>query len=143
MIVALDKKVDALMQDNRKEMRNISQTVQSTKRDVQRLENIMTKKDTELDLKVEKKLEKSENRVLGPVAQLLDELRANPPAPVHVPVVTAFSSTAPYPPEPPANNSEWTTHDDYAPAEPNKPNYQENYEKHRQPVRLTCQFITS
>jgi hypothetical protein len=52
MIVALDKKVDALMQDNRKEMRNISQTVQSTKRDVQRLENIMTKKDTELDLKV-------------------------------------------------------------------------------------------
>jgi hypothetical protein len=149
IVAVQDRKINVLMQDNvdlRDEVRNFSRALQSSKRDLQRVENIMTRTASEMKVELENMLEKSENRLLGPMGRLLEELRsirANPPAPVHVPVVTAFPSTASYPPEPPAGNSEWTTRDDYAHAEPNKPHYQENYEKHRQPVRLTCQFITS
>jgi hypothetical protein len=136
-----------LTQENAKLRDEIRQIAQSSKRDMQRIENTLTKKNIELEVKIEKMLEKSENRVVGPVHRLLEEwgrARANPPTPpVHVPVTTA-SSTAPYPPEPPAGNREWTTTpDDYAPAEPYKPHHQEDYEKHRQLVRLRCQIITT
>lgn len=135
----LDRKHDALTRENACLRDEIRQIVQSFKRDMQRIENTLTKKNIELEVKIEKMLEKSENRIVGPVHRLLEEwgkARADPPPPVHVPVTTAFS-TAPYPPEPPAGNSEWTTPDDYAPAEPYKLHHQETYEKHRQLVRLT------
>jgi len=139
-VAAQSRRIDGLVQDNaglRDEIRNLSQTVKSSKRDQQRFENVMTKMVTELKVKFETTSEKSENRMLGPICELMEELRrtrANPPA---------FPPTAPYPPEPPAGDSEWTTRDDYAPTEPNKLHYQENFERHRQPVRLTCQFLTS
>ena len=144
-VEALNKKLDVLVQNNaelREEVRKLSQAVQSCKRDQQRVENVMTKMTTELKVKFESMLEKSENRILGPVDRLLEELRgmrANPPPPVHVPV---FPPTAPYPPEPPVGNSEWPTQGDYASAEPYRPHYQENHEKNLL-VRLACQFVTS
>ena len=136
--------METLTQENAKLRDEIRQISQSSKRDMQRIENTLTRKNIELEVKIEKMLEKSENRVVGPVHRLLEEwgtARANPRPPVHVPVTTAVS-TAPYPSEPPAGKSEWTTPDDYAPTEPYKFHHQENYEKHGQPVRLPCQVIT-
>jgi uncharacterized coiled-coil protein SlyX len=140
-VAAQDKKIDGLCDV----IRNLSQVVQSSKRDMQRVENNMTKTTTESKVKYEKVLENSVNLFLGPVQQLLEELRmtrANPPAPVYVPINTPYPPTAPYPPEPSGGNSDWAARDDYAPAEPNRLHYQENY-KHRQPVRRTCQFLPS
>lgn len=137
---------DVLVQGNthlRDEIRNLSQTVQSSKKDLQRIENISNNMASELKGKFEYMLEKSENRILGPVNQLLGELekiRANPPAPsAPVPGGTAFPSTVPYPPEPPAGDGEWTSRDDYTPAESNKSHGQESWGSYRQPVRLTSQ----
>jgi hypothetical protein len=143
---AQNRKFDVLVQGNthlRDELRHLSQTVQSSKKDIQRVENISNNMASELKGKLEYMLEMSENRILGPVNRLSEELermRANPPAPpVPVPPVTAFPSTALYPPEPPAGDSEWTSPDDYTPAESNKPHYQESWGNYQQPVRLTSQ----
>ena len=142
---AQNRKLDVLVQNNghlRDELRHLSQTVQSSKKDIQRVENISNNMASELKGKLEYMLEKSENRILGPVNRLSEELermRANPPPapPVPVPGGTAFPSTAPYPPEPPAGESEWTSPDDYTPTESNKPHYQESWGNYR--VRLTSQ----
>ena len=144
----LQRKNDDLAQGNahlREEIRNLSQTVQSSKKDIQRVENICNKMASDLKGKFEYMLEKSENRILGPINRLSEELeriRANPPVPpVPVPSSTAFPSTAPYPPEPPVGDSEWAPRDDYTPSESNKPQYEEswgnNNNSNRQPVRLT------
>ena len=141
----LHKKNDELVQGNahlRDEIRNLSQTVQSSKKDMQRVENICNNMASELKGKFENMLEKSENRILGPINRLSEELeriRANPPAPVPVPSSTAFPSTAPYPPQPPVGDGEWISRDDYTPAESNKPQYEESWGNNRQPVRLTSQ----
>jgi cell division protein FtsB len=142
----LHRKIDGLVQGNtqlRDGIRNLSQTVQSSKKDMQRVENISNNMASELKGKFEYMLEKSENRILGPINRLSEELeriRANPPAPpVPVPSSTAFPSTVPYPPEPTAGDGEWTSRDDYTPAESNKPHYQESWGNNRQPVRLTSQ----
>lgn len=142
----LQNRNDVLVQGNahlRDEIRNLSQTVQSSKKDMQRVENISNNMASELKVKFEYMLEKSENRVLGPVNHLLEELekmRANPPAPsVPVPSATTFPSTVPYPPEPPAGDGERTSRDDYTPAESNKSHCQESWGSYRQPVRLTSQ----
>jgi exonuclease VII large subunit len=142
----LHRKIDGLVQGNgqlRDGIRNLSQTVQSSKKDMQRVENISNNMASELKGKFEYMLEKSENRILGPINRLSEELeriRANPPAPpVAVPSSTAFPSTAPYPPEPPAGDGEWTSRDDYTPVESNKPHYEESWGNYRQPVRLTSQ----
>lgn len=139
------RKIDGLAQGNvqlRDGIQNLSQTVQSSKKDMQRVENISNNMASGLISKFEYMLEKSENRILGPVNRLSEELernRANPPAPpVPVPSSTAFPTTAPYPPEPPAGDGEWTS-DDYAPEESKKPHYQESWGNYRQPVRLTSQ----
>lgn len=140
IVAGQDRKIDALIQgiaDLRDEVRNgfrnLSQIVQSNKRDIQRLENVMTKMANDMKDESEVRWEKIENHVL----RFLEESKstgANPRAPVHVPVTT-FPSTASYPPEPAAGNSEWATRNDYAAAEPNRLHYQENYERNRQPVR--------
>ncbi|KAI0277229.1 hypothetical protein BGY98DRAFT_981238 [Russula aff. rugulosa BPL654] len=136
----LHKKNDELVQGNahlRDEIRNLSQTVQSSKKDMQRVENICNNMASELKGKFENMLEKSENRILGPINRLSEELeriRANPPAPpVPVPSSTAFPSTAPYPPQPPVGDGEWTSRDDYTPSESNKPQYEESWGNNRQP----------
>jgi hypothetical protein len=142
------KKIDELVQGNthlRDEIRNLSQTVQSSKKDMQRVENICNNMASELKGKFEYMLEKSENRILGPVNRLsegLERICANPPAPpVPVPSSTALPSTAPYPPEITVGDGEWTSRDDYPPAESNKPQYEESWGNYRQPVRLTSQSI--
>lgn len=143
-------KDDELMQGNthlRNEIRNLSQTVQSSKKDMQRVENICNNMASELKCKFESMLEKSENRILGPINRLSEELervRAKPPAPpVPVPSSTAFPPTAPFPPEPQVGDGEWISRDDYTPAESNKPQYEESWGNHRQPVRLTSQSSPS
>jgi hypothetical protein len=147
---AQNRKFDMLAQDNahlRDQIRNLSQTVQSSKKDIQRVENISNNMASELKGKFEYMLEKSENRILGPINRLSEELeriRANPPAPpVPVPSSTAFPSNAPHPPEPPTGDGEWTFRDDYTPAESNKSHYQESWGNYRQPVCLTCQSSLS
>lgn len=144
--VAQNRKLDVLVQGNahlRDELQHLSQTVQSSKKDIQRVENISNNMASELMGKLEYMLEKSENRILGPINRLseeLDRIRANPPPPpIPVPSSTAFPPTAPYPPEPPAGDGEWTSPDDYTPTESNKPHYQESWGNYRQPVRLTSQ----
>jgi ABC-type transporter Mla subunit MlaD len=143
---AQNRKLDVLVQNNghlRDELRHLFQTVQSSKKDIQRVENISNNMASELKGKLENMLEKSENRILGPINRLREELesiRANPPAPlVPVPSSTALLSTTPYPPEPPAGEGEWTPPDDHTPVESNKPHYQESWGNYRQPVRLTFQ----
>src|SRR5216684_1988811 len=147
-----NKKIDVSVQNSarlRDEIWNLSRTVQSSKGDVQRIENISTRMAAELKGKFEDMLEKSENRTLGSVDRLLEELeriRSNPPAsdpPVPVPSSTAFPSTAPYPPEPLGGDGEWTFREDYTPTGSNKPHYQGSWDKFKQPVRLTSQFITN
>ena len=139
---AQNRKIDVAMQGNvhlRDEIRKLSQTVQSCKKDIQRVENISNNMASELKGKLECMLEKSENRILGPINRLSEELekiRANPPAPpVPVSSSTTFPSTAPYPPEPPAGDGEWTFRDNYTPEESNKPPYQDSWGSCRQPVR--------
>jgi hypothetical protein len=143
----LRKEVSRAVQDNaglRDEIRNLSQAVQSSKRDMQRVENIMTKMTTDSKVKFEKLLEKSENRMLGPIHELSEQLRitrANPPAPVHMPSNTTYPPTAPFPPEPSGGDGDWGDRDDYARTGPSRPYYQGNYEKHRLSVRRTCQLL--
>ena len=139
-----DKGMKELKQGNAhlcNEFRNLTQTVQSFKKDTQRVENITNNMASELKGKVEYMLEKSENRILGPVNRLVEQverIRVNSLAPqVPVPSSTAFPSTAPYPPEPPSGDGEWTSRDDYTPAESNKLQYQESWGNYRQSVRLT------
>jgi hypothetical protein len=139
----LDRKNDELVQGNahlRNEIRNLSQTVQSSKKDMQRVENICNSMASDLKGKFESMLEKSENRILGPINRLSEELgriRANPPAPpAPVSSSTAFTPTVPFPPEPPVGDGQWTSRDDYTPAESNKPQYEEGWGNYRQPVRL-------
>ena len=138
------------MQDNidlRDEIRNLSQTLLSSKRDLQRVEYTIPKMTGELRVKFEKMLEKSESRIQGPIDRLLEEvgrLCANPPTPapppVHVPMAAAFPPNPPYPPEPSAGESDWAPRDDYIPAGLNKPHphYHDNYEHHGPSVRLAC-----
>ena len=142
IVAGQDRKFDALIHgvadlrdELRNGLRNLSQTVLSNKRDIQRLENIMTKMANDMKDESEMRWEKIENRVLR-WREEFGNKRANPPAPAHVPVT--FPPTASYPPEPEpaAGNSEWATRNDYAFAEPNKLHYQENYERNRHPVRF-------
>jgi hypothetical protein len=145
-IAEQNRKIGVLVQDNthlRDEIRNLSQTLQSSKRDLQRVEYTIPKITGELKVKFEKLLEKSESRIQGPIDRLLEEFgrmrAANPPAPpapAHMPGITTFPSNTPFSPEPTTGDSEWAPRDDYIPADLNKQHYQENYEQHGPPVRL-------
>ena len=142
-IAEQNRKIEVLVQDNthlRDEIRNLSQTLQSSKRDLQRVEYTIPKITGELKGKFEKLLEKSESRIQGPIDRLLEEFgrmrAANPPAPAHMPGITTFPSNTPFAPEPTTGDSEWAPRDDYIPAGLNKQHYQENCEQHGPPVRL-------
>jgi hypothetical protein len=146
-IAEQNRKIEMLVQDNtdlRDEVRNLSKTLQMSKRDMQRVENLIPKMTDELRVKFERIMEKSQGRIQGPIDRLLEELgriRANPPAPAHVPDITAFPPSTSFASEHPANNGGWVPRDDYIPAEFNKHHYQENWEQHGQPVRLACSLI--
>ena len=149
-IAEQNRKIEVLVQndmDLRDEIRNLSQTLQSSKRDLQRVEYTVSKMTGELKVKFEKILEKSESRIQGPIDRLLEEvgrMRADPPTPapppVHVPSTATFSPNLPFAPQPPAGESDWAYRDDYIPADLNKPHphYHDNYEHHGLPVRLAC-----
>ncbi|KAI0256953.1 hypothetical protein BJV78DRAFT_319859 [Lactifluus subvellereus] len=135
-----NRKIEMMAQDNtalRDEIRNLSQTFQRSKRDLQMVENTINKMTVELKTKFEKMLEKSEGRIQGPIDRLLEELgrmRANPPAPVHVSGITTFPPNTPFPAEPATEGEgSWAPREDYIPAGFNKSHYQENYEHHEQP----------
>jgi hypothetical protein len=135
-----NRKIEVLVQDNtdlRDEIRNLSQTFQRSKRDLQMVENTINKMTVELKTKFEKMLEKSEGRIQGPIDRLLEELgrmRANPPAPVHVSGITTFPPNTPFTADPAAESEgSWTPREDYG---FNKLHYQDNYEHHGQPVRV-------
>lgn len=148
-IAEQNRKIEVLVSDNkglRDEIRNLSQTLQSSKRDLQRVEYTIPKMTGELKVKFEKMLEKSESRIQGPIDRLLEEVGrmcANPPTPaplpVHVPSAATFPPDPPFAPEPPAGESGWAHHDDYLPADLNRPHphYHDNYEHHGPPVRLS------
>jgi len=145
------RKIDELVQDNldlRDEIRNLSQTLQSSKRDLQRVEYTIPKMTGELKAKFEKMLEKSESRIQGPIDRLVEEVGrmcANPPTPtpapppVHVPSAATFPPNPPFAPELSAGESDWAHRDDYIPADLNKPHphYHDNYEHHGPPVRFS------
>ena len=142
-----NRRIGELVQGNtdlRNEIRNLSQMLQLSKRDLQRVENTIAKMTTELKVKFEKMIEKSESRIQGPIDRVLEEvgrMRANPPTPAPMPSVTPTPTSAPFTPEVPSSDGRWTPRDDYNPAELNKHHYQEDYEHHGQPVRLSCDLI--
>jgi hypothetical protein len=144
-IVEQNRKIEMVIHDNtglRDEIRNLSQTLQLSKRDLQRVEYTIPKMTGELKGKFEKMLEKSESRLQGPIDRLLEELgrmRAGPSAPVHMPSITT-PSNAPFAPEPVPGDSEWAPRDEFIPADHlNKQHYQENFEQHVGPlVRFVC-----
>jgi hypothetical protein len=145
VVAEQNRKIEMLVQDNtdlRDEVRNLSQTFQRSKRDLQMFEITINKMTLELRTKFEKMLEKSEGRIQGPIDRLLEELgrvRANPPAPVHVSGITAFPPNTPFTAEPAAEgDGRWGPREEYIPAGINKPHYQESYEHHGQPVRVVC-----
>ena len=150
-IAEQNRKIEVLVQDNtelRDVIRNLSQTVQSSKRDLQRVEYTISKMTGELKVKFEKLLERSEGRIQGPIDRFLEEMgrmRANPPTPApppaHVPSAATFPPNPPFAPEHSAGENDWAHRDDYIPAELNKPHphYHDNYEHHGPPVRLACQ----
>jgi hypothetical protein len=150
-IVEQNRKIEMLVHDNtdlRDEIRNLSQTLQLSKRDLQRIEHTIPKMIGELKGKFEKMLEKSESRFQGPIDRLLEELgrlHANPSAPVHMPSITTSPSNAPFAPEPAPGDSEWAPRDDFIPADHlNKQHYQENFEQHvGPPVRFAATLIYS
>jgi hypothetical protein len=137
-IAEQNRKIDMLVQDNtdlRDEIRNLSQTLQLSKRDLQRVEYTIPKMTGELKGKFEKMLEKSESRLQGPIDRLLEELgrmRGNPSAPVHMPNVTTYPPNTPFPPESVAGDNGWAPRDDFIPADHlNKQHYQENFGRRR------------
>jgi len=133
-----NQRIEQLIQENsclRDELCKLSGTFQLSKRDLQRVENTIPKLTTELKTKFEKMLEKTENRIQGPIDRLLEELgriRANPPTPVHVSSITTFPQNAPFVPETqPEGESSWVPSD-------NKQHCQESCEPHVQPVRSSA-----
>jgi len=150
-IVEQNRKIEMLVHDNtdlRDEIRNLSQTLQLSKRDLQRVEYTIPKMIGELKGKFEKMLDKSESRLQGPIDRLLEELgrmRANPSAPVHMPSITTSRLNAPFAPEPVPGDSEYAPRDDFIPADHlNKQHYQENFEQHvpaGPPVRFAATLI--
>jgi len=140
-IAEQNKKIEVLVQDNtvlRNEIRNLSQDLKLSKRDLLRVEHTVSKMTAELKGRFDRMLEKSENnRMQGAIDRLLEELgrvRGNPLTSVPAPGgVTPLPSHTPYAPDLAACGGGWSSSDEYGLAEPSRPNYQENWE---QPVRL-------
>lgn len=150
-IVEQNGKIEKLVHDNtdlQNEIRKLSQTLQLSKRDLQRVENMIPKMIGELKGKFEKMLEKSESRLQGPIDRLLEELgrmRANPSAPVHMPSITTSPSNASFVSETVPGDNDWAPRDDFIPADHfNKQHYQDNFEQHMgPPVRFAATLIYS
>jgi hypothetical protein len=141
-------KIGKLRQDNadlRDEFKKLSQTFQKSKRDLQMFEVTINKMTCELKTKFEKMLDKSHSRIQEPIDRLLEELgrmHANIPPPVHVSGVSTFPSNTPFAAEPvEEENGGWGPREDYTPAGFNKQHYQEAYEYHGQPVRITYSIL--
>jgi hypothetical protein len=119
-----NKRIEELIQDNihlRDEFVNLSRTFQMSKSDLERVENTIPKLAVELKTKFEKMLEKTEDRIQGPIDRLLEELgrlRANP-TPAHISGITTFPQGTQFVPESQTEGEgSWVPPEDYNPPEP-------------------------
>jgi hypothetical protein len=140
-----NQKIGKLGQDNadlRNEIRNLSQTFQKSKRDLQMFEITINKITCELRTKFEKMFDKSQSRIQEPIDRLLEELDRMHAPPLHVSGISTFQPNTPFVAEPVAEeNGGWGPREDYTPASFNKQHYQEGYEYHGQPVRVAYSIL--